>query len=270
MKQKWGREGYAGEWPSSKPVWTIGAFFLALLAAGAIYAYRYERVWTPLEKHYLAIYLGTEGAGAIRKDGWYTLLMVETRKGTQLALDEEVQPVTTASGEDTFALTDEAVKAGVTKLEWKRERYDNAKLHESLAHWIYNDQTPTDLAKPALWEGLGVFLVGLIVAIPKDAARRRERKEGRRLKGPELVTVREFNRRNRSDGIGFVQERTLVEKLFGRMPSLNLPQRMESSHILIMGDSGTGKSGRVAQTIYGLKESIGRSAIPLGCRTLDV
>jgi hypothetical protein len=81
MKQKWGREGYAGEWPSSKPVWTIGAFFLALLAAGAIYAYRYERVWTPLEKHYLAIYLGTEGAGAIRKDGWYTLLMAETRKG---------------------------------------------------------------------------------------------------------------------------------------------------------------------------------------------
>jgi RHS repeat-associated protein len=91
MKQKWGREGYAGEWPSSKPVWTIGAFFLALLAAGAIYAYRYERVWTPLEKHYLAIYLGTEGAGTIRKDGWYTLLMAETRKGTQLALDEEVR-----------------------------------------------------------------------------------------------------------------------------------------------------------------------------------
>jgi hypothetical protein len=49
------------------------------------------------------IYLGTEGAGAIRKDGWYTLLMAETRKGTQLALDEEVQPVTTAGGEDTFA-----------------------------------------------------------------------------------------------------------------------------------------------------------------------
>jgi len=34
---------------------------------------------------------------------------------------------------------------------------------------------------------------GLIVAIPKDAARKRIRKHGRRLKGPELVTARAFN-----------------------------------------------------------------------------
>jgi hypothetical protein len=38
MKQKWGREGYAGEWPSSKPVWTIGVFFLALASVAAVCA----------------------------------------------------------------------------------------------------------------------------------------------------------------------------------------------------------------------------------------
>ena len=64
------------------------------------------------------------------------------------------------------------------------------KLHEFLGHWIYQDQTLTDFLRPALWGGLGVFFVGLLVAIPKDAARARERKEGRRLKGPELVTAR--------------------------------------------------------------------------------
>jgi hypothetical protein len=80
MKQKWGREEYAGDWPSGKAVWTIGAVFVGLIAAGAICAYRYARSWTPLERNYLTAYLATD-AGAMRKDGWYTLLMVETRKG---------------------------------------------------------------------------------------------------------------------------------------------------------------------------------------------
>jgi hypothetical protein len=106
-----------------------------------------------------------------------------------------------------------------------------------------------------------VLLVGLIVAIPKDAARKHERKEGRRLKGPELVTVAEFNRLNRSDGIGFVQqERTLKQRLFGKVQSLNLPCRIESSHILIMGDSGPGKSALIRKTLIDV-EVRGEAAI---------
>jgi type IV secretory pathway TraG/TraD family ATPase VirD4 len=261
MNQKWGREGYAGDWPSDKAVWTIAAFFVALLSVAAICAYRYERVLTPLQRHYLLTYAGTPTAGTLRKDGWYTLLAVVTRKDSRLAIDPDVEPVTTAAGESTFALTDEAVKTGAVKLEWQRERYDNAKLHALLAHWIYNDQTLTDLARPALWGGLGVFVVGLIVAIPKDAARRRERKEGRRLKKPELVTVAEFNRQNRSDGIGFVQqERTLKQRLFGEVLSLTLPRRIESSHILIMGDSGTGKSALIRKLLIDITER-GEAAI---------
>lgn len=261
MKQRWGREGYAGDWPNGKAVWTIGALFVALAACGAISAYRYARIWTPLQKHYLTAYLGTEGAGAMRKDGWYTLLMVETRKGpAHLAMDEEVVPVVTASGESTFALTDQAVKAGDVKLEWERGRYDNAKLHQALAHWIYNDQSPTDLAKPALWGGLGVFVVGLIVAIPKDAARARERKHGRRLKGPELVTARVFNHRTQADGIGFVQEQSAREKLTGKRRWVRVPRGMESSHFLIMGDSGTGKSALIRQILLQVEER-GETAI---------
>ncbi|PYU27325.1 MAG: hypothetical protein DMG32_07535, partial [Acidobacteria bacterium] len=61
-------EGYAGDWPSDKAVWTIAAFFVALLSVAAICAYRYERVWTPLQRHYLLTYAGTPTAGAMRKD----------------------------------------------------------------------------------------------------------------------------------------------------------------------------------------------------------
>jgi type IV secretory pathway TraG/TraD family ATPase VirD4 len=261
MKQEWGREGYAGDWPSGKAVWTIGAFFVALASVAAICAYRYERVLTPLQRHYLLTYAGTPTAGALRKDGWYTLLAVVTRKDSRLAIDPDVEPVTTVAGESTFALTDEGVKTGAVKLEWQRERYDNAKLHTLLAHWIYNDQSLTDLAKPALWGGLGVFVVGLMVAIPKDAARKRERKEGRRLKGPELVTVAEFNRRNRSDGVGFIQqERSVWERVRGQVHSVAIPRAIESSHIEIMGDSGTGKSALIRQILTQVGER-GQTAI---------
>lgn len=260
MKQKWGREEYAGEWPSSKAVWTIGAVFVALVAAGAISAYRYARVWTPLQRNYFTPYLATD-ASALRKDSRYTLLMVETRKGPEhLAMDSEVTPAMTAGGESTFVLTNAAVRAGDVKLEWLRGWYDNARLHAIFRHWIYSDQSISDLAKPALWSGLGVFLVALIVAVPKDAARARERKHGRRLKGPELVTARVFNRRTRTDGIGFAQEPSFNEKLTGKRRWVRVPRRIESSHFLIMGDSGTGKSALIRQILLQVEER-GETAI---------
>jgi type IV secretory pathway TraG/TraD family ATPase VirD4 len=256
MKQKWGREGYAGDWPSDRRVWTIAAFFVALVSVVAIYVYRYERVWTPMQRFYLGQYLASD-TNLRKNTGHYLLLNAVNKQGSHLALDEEV----TETGNGGYALTDEAVQAGDQRLEWQRGQFDNAKMHAYLGHWIYGDQNFLDLVKPALWGGLGVLLVGLVVAIPKDAARKRERKEGRRLKGPELVSVREFNRRNRTDGIGFVQqERTLKQKLFGQVESLNLPRRAESSHILIMGDSGTGKSALIRKILIDV-EVRGEAAI---------
>ncbi len=137
MKQKWGRPDDAGDFPSDKAVWTIGAFCVALLSVFAIAGYRYMRVWTPLQQHYLTAYVGTPVAGAFRTDGWYTLLMVVTRKGTRMALDKEVEPFVTEKGEGTFTLTEEAIKVGDLKLEWQRARYGNAKLRQFLGHWIY-------------------------------------------------------------------------------------------------------------------------------------
>jgi type IV secretory pathway TraG/TraD family ATPase VirD4 len=119
-----------------------------------------------------------------------------------------------------------------------------------LDRWIYRDETFLDFIKPGLLGGVSVFLVALALAIPKDSQRARERKEGRRLKGPELVTARKFNRRNRSDGIGFeLTERTLIQKAFGKVQQLVLPRAVESSHILIMGDTGMGKSTLIRQIL---------------------
>ena len=72
--------------------------------------------------------------------------------------------VTSATGETSFALSDTAVKAGATRLVWQREPYDHAALHRFLGRWIYHDQTLIDLAQPAFWGALALFLGGLIGA----------------------------------------------------------------------------------------------------------
>ena len=262
MRQNWGRNQYAGEWPNPKAAWAIATLFLAVLSVAATCAYRYAYVLTPLQRFYLKAYIrsGLRAEINLSKTDRYVLLNVVNRKGSRLALDEEVMPVTTANGETTFALTDEAVRVGDRRLLFQQGQYDNARLHAFLGHWIYRDQTFIDFLRPGLWGGLGVFFVGLLVAIPKDASRARARKEGRRLKGPELVTVREFNRRNRSDGIGFEQKQTFLQRAFGQVRSLRLPRAIEPSHILIMGDTGTGKSTLIRRILLQVEQR-GETAI---------
>lgn len=121
-------------------------------------------------------------------------------------------------------------------------------------------QTLTDLVRPSLVGALSVFLVGLLMAIPRDLGRARARCHGRRLKGPEVVSARRFNRRTRADGVAFTQVSGLAARLMGVQRSLAIPRAIESSHLLIMGDSGTGKSALIRQLLCQL-EARGDTAV---------
>src|SRR5213080_4630871 len=195
-----------------------------------------------------------------RTDSYWTVSAVG-KKGSHWALDEEVIEVKAGTGETALALTPEAVAIGDVRLVIQKVLWDSARLHDFLGQWIYRDETFLDFIKSGLLGGVVVFLVALALAIPKDSRRARERKEGRRLKGPELVTARKFNRRNRSDGIGFdLTKRTLIHKAFGKVQRLVLPRDAESSHILIMGDTGMGKSTLIRQILLQV-EARGDTAI---------
>ena len=263
MKQQWGRNSYAGEWQNRRSVWTCTAAFLALASMVGICVYRYAEVWTPLERFYVQTYIRSGLRSLVkfsRTDSYWTVSAVG-KKGSHWALDEEVIEVKTGTGETALRLTPEAVAIGDVRLVIQKVLWDNARLHDFLGRWIYRDETFLDFIKPGLIGGIVVFLVVLALAIPKDSQRARERKEGRRLKGPELVTAQAFNRRNRSDGIGFdLTERTLIQKAFGRVHRLILPRVAESSHILIMGDTGMGKSTLIRQILLQV-EARGDTAI---------
>jgi hypothetical protein len=248
MSEPWGRDD-AGTWQNPKPVGVLTMALIAVLSAVAIAAYDYAEHWTPLQRFYLGQYVRSAVAAMLTQSGHYNVLMVVGRYGTQLALDEEVQPVQSPSGAATFALTDVAIRVGDRQLHWEPGVYEHARLHALLSRWIYRDVSPLARMHSAVRGGLMLFIIGLPIAIAKDVIRNRRRKEGRRLKGPELLTSRQFNRRVRANGIAFWQHASLPARLVGYQRAVRLPRAREANHLLIMGDSGTGKSTLIREIL---------------------
>jgi type IV secretory pathway TraG/TraD family ATPase VirD4 len=256
MSQSWGRASFAGKWPSRKPWWSITVIFAAVLSVGLIGDFCRAWIWTPLQRYYAPIYTATGDYRTGRQVHTCNVLILVTPNGSRLAVDTDV----IERGEYSFALSHQAIKSGGLRVEWQTKAFENAKLYALLRHQIYRDKTVLALSKPAWLGALVIFFGGLFLAIPKDLARVRRLRNGSRLKGPELVTAAEFNNRNKSDGIGFQQQQSSVIPLGRRGQSVRIPRRTESSHILVMGDTGTGKSALIRQLLIEV-EKRGESAV---------
>ncbi len=150
-----------------------------------------------------------------------------------MATDADVMPAPLEVW-PSFALTAKARQAGAVALKVDTVHYTNAQMNRMLAELIYAGHSPGDLIWPAWAGALGIFVLGLVLPIPRNRRRRQIEDEGCRLKGPEMVTVKEFNRRSGGDGISFL---TTEER-----ESLSIPRSLESSHMMMMGDTGAGKS----------------------------
>jgi type IV secretory pathway TraG/TraD family ATPase VirD4 len=261
MRHEWGRAPDAGRWQRAMPVWFMSITLLALVSGIGMWFLRRTFAWTPLQQFYLSAYTRSALASSLGiRTGRYRVLLMENRRGSRLAIDDEIVPIASSTGETTFALSELAREAGSGRLVWRALVYDHARLNAQLRVWIYADQTLTDLARPSLIAIVVVLLGGLLISIPKDGQMARSRRHGRRLKGPELVSVRQFNRRTRAKGIAFVQTASLPATLVGLRSALAIPRAIESSHLLIMGDSGTGKSTLIRQ-LLGQLEDRGDTAI---------
>lgn len=102
-----------------------------------------------------------------------------------------------------------------------------------------------------------VPVAAILAAIAMGYARhRREAKRMRRgqtLRGSELLSAAQFNRLKRGDGVGFSTRDTVSvpSLLLGRSGRevLRVAREEESSHFLLMGDTGTGKSSLIRQLL---------------------
>jgi hypothetical protein len=137
-------------------------------------------------------------------------------------------------------------------------------LARVLREYIYDGESAWWLfCKPMLYCLAGLMLLYALRLQFKQGwgSRKHEERHGRRTKGPELQPVGSWRRRLRSDGISF---RLRFEKApwswlpFG--PGFRIPRRLESSHIELIGDTGSGKSTAIRQILRQVQER-GETAI---------
>jgi hypothetical protein len=221
--------------PSIQPVYTYTLLLVSLVATLGILGFRYMRVWTPLERHYLPAYLGSQLAGVVRDNGSYTMLQVVTRKGSRLALDSDVVPAMSKSGENTFALTEEAVEHGALRLGLHRAFYKNAEIHAYLGNLIYQNQTLKELVRPALWGGLVLFFAGLLPATYLDRRRSFALRYEKRPRGSELTTGVRSNRPQSSLDMGVVSKlHTMLNRMLGLNKKVHVPLGKDNPRALTM------------------------------------
>jgi hypothetical protein len=216
---------------------SFGAFLIAFAVGVGIFVYQTTVVWTPLQRWYWNQYLGSEvfPVRGNQPGNYHVLAKLDRHNKPLLAVDADVVPGPIEGKQlIPFTLSQQARKAGAVELKLETVRFPSQQLHKTLSDWIYQNQSPDDLIGPAFYGGLGTFVLGLILAIPRDRERARILEHGRRLKGPQMVTVKEFNQWSGANGIGFVTTK--------KKETLSIPRAFESSHVMIMGDSGAGKS----------------------------
>src|SRR5438552_661486 len=236
-------------WPSNKPVWTVAAFILTLALVCFGMWIRYEQ-WTPLQRYWLLQYLWTNWTGD--KNGRMRLLFIEKLDGrTYWPTDEEVEAGETRMPDGTIVplqLTEEATQRHYELVLEPRGPYMTEAVRNDLKRIVYKGASASDLFHDVvdmpLWFSGPFLILFLFIAIPNDKERARIRREGQRIRGPEMVSVREFNRRNRGDGIGFLtDERSKLDVLLRRPGrTLRIAFDREAENFIIVSDSGGGKS----------------------------
>jgi hypothetical protein len=262
MRMEWSQANRTSR-PSIQPVYTYALVLLSLAATLGIQGFRYMRAWTPLERHYLPAYLGSQMTGVVRDNGSYTLLQVVTRKGTRVALDSDVVPAMSDSGQNVFALTEEAVKHGGLRLEFHRAHYNNAEMHAYLGKLIYQNQTIVDLVRPALWAGLVLFFAGLLPAMYLDRNRASGLRDGRKPRGPELMSVAQSNRPQSSRGMGFVNAfRTMLNLVLGLNKKVHFPLSENKTSVLVKAEALPQQPPKIATVAVGTDSTPQPSGAP--------
>lgn len=253
----------SARWPSRWPVWTLGALGVAALMFCLQLWVQSAREWSEAERLYLGDYLlsGIRGVwpSAHRR---YVLLSGVTAQGQALlVLDNEVERVKDADGKPGYRLTDEGIRQGLTRLEWRALVYNDRGLHDLLRHWVYRNGDLWSYTARPFYGSLALFVLGLFVAVPKDRERRAILKYGRHVSGPTLVTTAEFNAKlGRSkmlmqylpDGVSFANEEIgWSDKLLNKKSSrgVRIPREREGMHVVIAGDRGGAKTAAIRQIL---------------------
>jgi hypothetical protein len=131
----------------------------------------------------------------------------------------------------------------LTGLRMEMVQMQDARFHEWLGQNVFG-------RRPATWfcllgMGLALMMMPILfgVGYRLDQMRLLEyRREELHIRGTELVTPREFNRKVKGDGVGLYVERHWILRSFMRPTALRIKRAHEVQHQLMYGDNGSGKT----------------------------
>jgi hypothetical protein len=213
---------------------------------------------TPLQKQYFGPYAITAMPGGTHRSVPFRwVYKTAPKRQPELAHDADVVSATKPGNPALpLNLSPDALAEGWTGLVLTTRADRVADSGPILQEQFFDGKSMARLMLTPLF-GVGA-LVLLAFAIREWFRResRHEERHGRRTKGPELVSEFGWKRSREADGI-----RLRLEPKWGVLPSsFCIPRKLESSHILLMGDTGSGKSNAIRQILRQVEER-GESAI---------
>lgn len=245
------------EAPASGPAKSpgcLGQLLVALVMMNVFVTpvwYIQVKVWTPLEKYYLGDYLNAsmEARSPIR------LLFLDYGKRRIMATNADI----TEDAKATIGcrLSEKARQAGARRLAQVVQKWKSEDVRSYLQQNVYHGRSLWQLFQfviliPVFGTTTVLFWMGL-----RARRSRRMFDGGRSLQGPQIVTTAEFNRLKQSDGIGFAiagKPSSRPLPVGSRRTMIRIPQREETQHILLMGDTGTGKSSLIRQLLLQMRD----------------
>jgi hypothetical protein len=245
-------------------------WFLFWLAIGPLVLIFPASAWlywtlTPLQKVYLTTYAASSvGVGMPHSEMTIRWVMKTAPRRKSIP----------ASAEDVVAGTDPKLPVGLSPKAiaegWRGVAYSAPEkvpadaLAKGLQEYAYDGVSVWWLFGRPMLNSLAVLMLLYVFWLQRKQifGRRRQQEErhGRRTKGPELASALKWHGA-KSDGIRFrvrFENRLLQWLPFG--PSYCIPKRLEASHILMMGDTGAGKSNAIRQLLRQVRER-GETAI---------
>jgi hypothetical protein len=216
---------------------------------------------TPLQKQYFGPYaITTMPGGTAQNVPLRWVYKTAPKRQPELAHDADVVSATKPGNPALpLQLSPDALAEGWSGLVLTTRADRVADFGPVLQEQFFEGKSMVRLMLTPLF-GVGT-LVLLAFAIREWFRRqsKHEERHGRRTKGPELVSgwnAFGWKRSREADGI-----RLRLESKWGVLPSsFCIPRKLESSHILLMGDTGSGKSNAIRQILRQVEER-GESAI---------
>jgi type IV secretory pathway TraG/TraD family ATPase VirD4 len=245
-KTTWGRKETI-IWPRHMPIYTYSFVFGVAVLTFLAVCIRIHLA-EPLQRYCLPDYERSSAFGAVLKThkSTYRLLFIGGPRSTpRPAMNDDVILGRTSEADGQtipLELSPDARLRGYSLLFRIPERsYVDARFSVYLRSAVYGGSSLFAFFRPPLMAGSILLLAVLPVAAFKDVQRQKQLKYGRRLKGPEMLTPKQFNKTVKGDGIGF--------KTNDIEPMLRIPSRAESQHMQIIGDTGAGKSALMFQVL---------------------